>query len=129
MWRGSHQGFDGSATSSPPTTAYPSFLAALPAPAFGVAVESNGPSWVHGRFSYRHVYNTGTALTTQFPVLDAGGYREITGTRTSQERLGWAGDLSKPDLGQLKGGFTYDLYNQWVSAHGSPAPRPTWASA
>ncbi len=117
VWRGSHQGFDAGTPSSPASTAYPSFLYANPAPAFGFAVESNGPSWVHGRFYYRHVYNTGTALHTPFPYpADGGGYRQITGARTSQERLGWAGDLSKPDLGQLKGGFTYDLYNQWVGS-------------
>ena len=117
VWRGSHQGFDQNNPGSPASTDYPSYLYAQPAPAFGVAVESAGPSWIHGRFSYRHVYNTGTALTTQFPsAADSGGYRQITGIRTSQERLGWAADVTKSDLGQVKGGFTYDLYNQWVDA-------------
>jgi hypothetical protein len=117
VWRGSHQGFDTGAPSSPNSTDYPSFLYAQPAPAFGVAVESNGPSWIHSRFDYRHVYNTGAALTTQFPSpSDDGGYRQVSGTRTSQERLGWAGEMSKPDLGQVKGGFTYDLYNGWVGS-------------
>ena len=82
-----------------------------------MAVESNGPSFFHGRFSYRQVLNTGAAPTFQFPAPDAGGFRQISGVRVSQERLGWAGDLSKASLGQLKGGFTYDLYNQRVGSY------------
>jgi hypothetical protein len=116
VWRGSHQGFD-RGNGSPASTDYPSFLAPSLAPAYGVAVESTGPSWVHGRFSYRHVFNTGTAFTTQFPAPGGAGFHEVTGLRTSQEKLGWAGDLGKPDLGTLKGGLTYDLYNQIFASY------------
>ncbi len=118
VWRGSHSGFvTGGGTEAPSVVDYPSFLYAEPAPAFGFAVESSGPSWIHSRLTYRHVYNTGTALTTQFPEPDGGGFHAVTGTRTSSERVGWAGDIGKPDVGVLKGSFTYDLYNQIVSAY------------
>jgi len=118
VWRGSHTGFvAGGGTEAPSVVDYPSYVYAEPAPAYGVALESNGPSWVHGRFSYRHVYNTGTALTTQFPEPDGGGFHAVTGLRTSQERLGFAGDIGKSDIGVLKGSFVYDLYNQLVSSY------------
>ncbi len=116
VWRGSHDGYD-QGNGTPSLTQYPSFLDAAPAPAYGVVVESHGPSWIHGRFSYRHVYNTGSVLTTQFPEPAGGGFRSVSGLRTSQERLGWTGDVSKADLGQLKGGFSYDLYNQIVASY------------
>ena len=41
----------------------------------------------------------------------------IKNTRISQERLGYAADINKPNLGGIKGGFSYDLYNQWVSTY------------
>ncbi len=114
VWRGSHADFNnGSGPSS--VTDYPSFQYAEPAPAFGFALETNGPSFVHSRLSYRRVYNTGTALTTQFPDPNGGGYHAVDGTRISSERIGYAADASKPDLGGVKGGFSYDLYNQLVA--------------
>lgn len=116
IWRGSHADFN-TGNGSPSVVDYPSFLYAEAAPAFGFAVESNGPSWVHSRLSYRHVYNTGTAVTMQFPDPYDGGYHAITGLRTSQERIGWSGDVSRADLGAIKGGVTYDLYNQLVSSY------------
>jgi hypothetical protein len=116
VWRGSHSNFSTGAD-SPNVTDYPSFLQAAPAPAFGVAVESTGASWVHGRFSYRHVFNTGDATTTQFPDPGFAGYHQISGVRTSSERLGFAADLTKSNLGTLKGGFTYDVYTQIFSGY------------
>lgn len=116
VWRGSHQGFDGS-TLTPTTTDYPSYLDASPAPAVGVAAETTGLPFVHARLSYRHVYNTGTALTSQFPSPDGGGFHQVSGIRTSQERVGGSADVSKADLGSVKGGVTYDLYNQIVSSY------------
>ncbi|APR78107.1 Hypothetical protein A7982_03454 [Minicystis rosea] len=111
VWRGSHTGF-GTAVGQPSVVDYPSYIYTQPAPAFGFAVESVGPSWIHSRFSYRRVYNTGTALTTQFPEANGGGYHAIDGIRIAQERLGFSADVGKPDLGTMRGGFTYDLYNQ-----------------
>ena len=112
VWRGSHRDFGG--TGDPSSTLYPSFQFTKPAPAFGVALESSGPNWVHGRFSYRRVYNTGKAFTQQFPD-PGGGFPTVEGTRVSQDRLGYALDINKDDLGGLKGGFSYDLYNDLVS--------------
>jgi hypothetical protein len=113
VWRGSHTGFGGSG--EPSVADYPSFLYTEPAPAFGFAVETNGPNWIHSRFSYRRVYNTGTALTAQFPEQNGGGYHTISGTRVSQDRLGYGADVNKSDLGSARGGFSYDLYYQLVA--------------
>ncbi len=115
-WRGSHTGF-GIGASMPSVTDYPAYQYAEPAPAFGFAIESAGPRWIHGRFSYRRVYNTGTSVVTMFPDPVGGGYRTIAGTRLSQERIGWAGELIKNDLGTVKGGFSYDLYSQIVASY------------
>jgi hypothetical protein len=115
IWRGSHAGFSAGKSDEPSVTDYPSFQYAQLAPAFGVALESAGPSWVHGRFSYRRVYNTGSSIAQQFP--DPGsGYRSVKGLRLSQERIGYAADINKDDLGGLKGGFSYDLYSQLVGS-------------
>lgn len=114
VWRGSHSGWGGA--DKPIVTDYPSFLLVEPAPAFGFALESNGPSFVHGRFSYRRVYNTGATITSQFPD-PSGGYKTVSGTRISQERFGYAADIDKSDLGGIKGGFTYDLYSQIVGSY------------
>lgn len=115
VWRGSHTSF-GVGPNMPSVVDYPSYVYAYPAPALGFAVETNGPSWIHSRFSYRRVYNTGTALTTQFPDPIGGGFRTIDGVRVAQDRFGWAADVSKADLGAARGGFTYDLYNQLVAS-------------
>ncbi len=115
-WRGSHTGF-GIGAKLPSVTDYPAYQYAEPAPAFGFAVESSGPRWIHGRLSYRHVYNTGTSVVSMFPDPKGGGYRTVSGTRTSQERLGYAAEVAKNDLGGLKGGFSYDLYNQLVATY------------
>jgi hypothetical protein len=113
VWRGSHRDFG--QAGEPSSTLYPSFQFTKPAPAFGVALESAGPNWVHGRFSYRRVYNTGKAFTQQFPD-PSGGFPTADGARVSQDRLGYALDVNKDDLGGLKGGFTYDLYNDLVGS-------------
>ncbi|HVY46019.1 MAG TPA: hypothetical protein VHB21_09075 [Minicystis sp.] len=120
VWRGSHADF-GTADGQPSVSDYPSYLFTEPAPAFGFAIESNGPSFIHGRFDYRRVYNTGEAITQQFPDPSApnssapGGYKTIDGTRISSDRLGYALDANKSDLGGVKGGIAYDLYTQNVT--------------
>lgn len=117
VWRGSHTGFGG--PDQPSVVDYPSFLYTEPAPAFGVAVETAGTPYVHSRFSYRRVYNTSTALTAQFPDPQGGGFRTVDGARISQDRFGWAADVSKPGLGAARGGLSYDLYNQiFATAYG-----------
>ena len=113
VWRGSHNGFG--TANQPSVVDYPSYIYTEPAPAFGATLETAGLTWLHARAVYRRVYNTGTALTTQFPEPGGGGYHDISGTRISQERIGLAADAEKRDLGALKGGFAYDLYNQLVA--------------
>ncbi|WP_437727888.1 hypothetical protein [Sorangium sp. So ce861] len=115
MWRGSHRGFGDDRTLPGSAADYPAFQEAKIAPAFGVALESAGPSFLHGRLTYRRVYNVGTAITQQFPDAD-GDVQTTDGSRISQERLGYAADVNVPDLGGLKGGVTYDLYNERVGA-------------
>jgi hypothetical protein len=114
IWRGSHAGF-GDDPGLPNASDFPSYQFAQVAPAFGVALESSGPSWIHGRFTYRRVYNTGSTITQQFPDPQ-GGFRTARGLRLSQERLGYAADVNKADLGGIKAAFSYDLYNQLVGS-------------
>lgn len=117
VWRGDHNGFD--EEGGPRSSDYPSFQLAAEAPAFGAAIESAGPSWLHARLSYRRVHNTGEAFTGQFPVPAAGGYQTVDGLRLSSEKVGWAGYVNKTDLGGAKGGFSYDVYNQtFATAYG-----------
>lgn len=124
IWRGSHAGF-GNEAGQPTLTDYPSYQYAQPAPAFGVALETSGPAWIHGRASYRRVYNLGTSVTQQFaspaPPGVEGGYPAIRGMRLSSDRIGYAADLNfmagapfRAPLG-AKGGFAYDLYANTVS--------------
>ncbi len=116
VWRGSHAGF-GSAADQPSTVDYPSYLYTEMAPAFGFAAETTGLRWLHARASYRRVYNTGPVLTTPFPEPNGAGFHVIDGTRISSDRAGLSADLGKPDLGALRGGMSYDLYNQLVSTY------------
>jgi len=115
MWRGSHADFDKDDGTGPTATDYPSFQVASYAPAFGVAIESSGPNWIHGRLTYRRVYDTGESITAKFPNPTGKGYSTLDGLRISSEKLGYAANVNKTDLGGLKGGFTYDFYNQVVS--------------
>lgn len=112
MWRGSHADFDDAG--SPTARDLPSFHEASPAPAFGFALETNGPPWVHGRLSYRRVYNTGDTITRQLQDPN-GGYPTASGMRLSSERIGYAANAGLPFLGGIKGGFAYDLYGAVVS--------------
>ena len=58
VWRGDRSGFD--------PQLYPSFQPSDVAPAMGVAVESTGVTWLHGRLVYRRVLNTGESNVSQF---------------------------------------------------------------
>jgi hypothetical protein len=101
IWRGDRSGFDPSL--------YPSFQPSDIAPAFGVAVESAGFTWIHGRLSYRRVLNTGGSNVSDFA---SGLTTPVTydGTRLSSERLGYAVDASLAKYGGVKGGLVYDMY-------------------
>ena len=89
----------------PSAADYPSYQYAEPAPAFGFALESNGPSWVHGRFSYRRVYNTGESITTQFPDAELAAAATTPSTARASRRSASATrlDLNKRDLGGAQG--------------------------
>jgi len=98
----------------PNASLYPSLQPADRAPAFGVALESDGPSWLHGRLTYRRVYNLGDTSTAQFPDA-TGTYATTSGAHVSQDRLGYAMSGSLPGVGAIRGGFAYDLYRMLVS--------------
>ena len=101
VWRGDRSGFDPSA--------YPSFLQNDVAPAVGCAVETAGVSWLHGRLSYRRVYNTNDSIVSQFSNGDLSPVT-YSGTRISQERLGYSLNANAPGFGGLAGGLVYDFY-------------------
>jgi hypothetical protein len=107
VWRGDRSSFDSSL--------YPAFQPAAIAPAFGAAIESAGVTWLHGRLSYRRVYNTGGSNLTEF----AGGLyapAQYDGTRLSSERLGYAVDANWSNVGGAKAGIVYDFYNAEVTS-------------
>jgi hypothetical protein len=107
IWRGSRSGFD--------PTLYPQFQPAGIAPAFGVALESVGPTWIHGRVVYRRVYNTGGIGTSDFA---SGLYAPTTldTTRISSDRLGYALDIDMGKFAGLKGGLVYDFYDNEMTS-------------
>jgi hypothetical protein len=113
IWRGDRSAFEQN------PNLYPQFQAAALAPAFGVALESAGPTWLHGRLIYRRVYNTGSVGASDF----ASGLNSPTiynGTRISSDRLGYAADLDIAKAIGLKGGFVYDFYDdRFTNVYGS----------
>jgi hypothetical protein len=101
VWVGDRSGYD--------PMLYPQFQPARLAPAYGVALESTGVTWIHGRLTYRRVYNTGSSNTSEF----ASGLFPPTlydQSRISSERLGYAMDASLAELGGAKAGIIYDFY-------------------
>jgi hypothetical protein len=107
VWRGSRTNFDPSL--------YTAFQPARLAPAYAVALESTGVTWIHGRLTYRRVDNTGSSNTTEF----ASGFFPptlYTGSRVSSERLGYAIDASLANLGGAKAGIIYDLYRSDITS-------------
>lgn len=101
VWRGDRSGMD--------PTQYPSFQQADVAPALGVALETTGVSWLHGRLSYRRVYNTNDSIVTQFANGDLSPVT-YSGTRISQEKLGYSLNANAPKLGGVSAGVVYDFY-------------------
>jgi hypothetical protein len=111
IWRGSRSGFD--------PLLYPQFQPADVAPAFGVALDSAGPTWIHGRVVYRRVYNTGSVGTSDFA---SGLYAPtlLDAARISSDRLGYALDIDIGKAMGLKTGLVYDFYdNALTSVFGS----------
>ncbi|HEY1954682.1 MAG TPA: hypothetical protein VGH28_03705 [Polyangiaceae bacterium] len=112
VWRGDRSGLDPSQ--------YPSFQQDDVAPAIGVAVETAGLSWLHARLTYRRVYNTNDSIVTQFANGDLAPV-VYSGTRVSQEKLGYGLEASAPKVGGVSGGVVYDFYanltsNIWATA-------------
>jgi len=112
VWRGDRSGMD--------PTQYPSFQQADVAPAFGVALETTGVSWLHGRLTYRRVYNTNDSIVSQFMN---GDFSPVTysGTRVSSEKLGYGINANAAKIGGVSGGVVYDFYANttqsiWASA-------------
>ncbi len=107
IWRGSRAGYDG--------LLYPAFQPATIAPAFGVALESAGVTWIHGRLTYRRVYNTGASNVSEYA---SGLYTPAVydGSRISSERLGYAVDATWGGVGGARAGVVYDLYQAEVSS-------------
>ncbi len=96
--------------------AFRHFQQAAMAPAYGVAIESAGPTWIHGRLDYRKVSNRGVATTNALPDA-SGAFGTTSGTRTSSERVGYAVDGTAGRWGAARAGIVYDLYNRLVSSY------------
>ena len=108
VWRGDREGFA--------SNIYPQFLDAHTAPAYGAAIESAGVTFIHGRLDYRKVMNRGPVLASAFPNPLTGAYEVYDKTRVSSERLGYALDATLADIGGVKGGLVYDLFDSALSS-------------
>lgn len=106
VWRGDREGFA--------EALHPSFQQSEVAPAIGAAIESAGFTWLHGRATYRRVYNTGASNLSQWPS-EARPPATFDGMRISQERIGYAIDGTLPGVGGVKAGFSYDLYTRQMA--------------
>jgi len=110
VWRGDRTGL--------PDTIYTQFERANIAPSYGVALQSTGVTWIHGRVDYRKVLTEGNStISLLVPDPVSGGYLRFAGSRTSSERLGYALDASATKVGGLKGGLVYDLFNKFFSQY------------
>jgi hypothetical protein len=112
VWRGDRSGMD--------PLQYPSFQQDDVAPAIGAALETAGISWLHARLSYRRVYNTNDSIVSQFQNGDLSPI-VYSGTRVSQEKLGYSVNANASSFGGVSGGVVYDFYantmtNLWATA-------------
>lgn len=118
VWRGDRNDL----ARSPESSAYPAFQPSAIAPAIGVALETTGVTWIHGRLSYRRVYDTGSSNVTEFasglyaPAQYGQGSGIFPGMRTSSDRLGYAVDSSLSGIGGVKAGIIYDFYRSEVTS-------------
>jgi hypothetical protein len=111
VWRGRAGDFDG--LGQPRASDFPGYQPAAVAPAFGVAAQTVGPSFLHARIGYRKVFTTGEA-TTLLAGDEPGRLAEGDELRTSSERVGGSLQLQEPTLGALRGSLAYDLYGQVI---------------
>lgn len=94
-----------------PASAYPSIQPQSMAPAWGAAIETVGPHWIHGRLAYRKAYNTGAAFVAGGTGLGGPDQMGIYDrTRTSSERLGYGVTATFAELVGVRGNLIYDLY-------------------
>lgn len=96
-----------------PTSGYPSVQPAGLAPVYGVSLETAGPTWIHGRLTYRKAWNTGTSYIGGNGVLygpDAMGIYDAR--RVSTERLGYGVNLSAFEWFGARGNLVYDLVSR-----------------
>jgi hypothetical protein len=109
IWRGNRSNFE-------PTVRdlYTSFQPASVAPAFGVALESTGVTWIHGRLTYRRVYNTGPTNLSEFASA-LYTPAQYDGWRISSERVGYGFNANWAQVGGAKGGIVYDVYRGEVT--------------
>src|SRR5260370_3044456 len=107
IWRGNRLGYD--------PALYPALQPVNIAPALGVALESTGVTWIHGRLTYRRVNNTGSSNTTEFA---SGLYppSSVNQWRISSEKIASAIQASLGKLGGVKGGIVYDLYRSEITS-------------
>jgi len=101
IWRGDRAGYA--------PDLYPSYQPSDVAPVFGAAIESAGVTWLHGRLTYRRVMNTGASNVSEFSSGLATPV-QYSGSRLSQERLGYSLDASLAELGAARAGLIYDMY-------------------
>jgi hypothetical protein len=109
IWRGNRSTFDAAVADI-----YTSFQPTAVGPAFGVALESTGVTWIHGRATYRRVFNTGASNVTEFAsgLYTPGQY---DGWRISSDRFGYAADATWAGVGDAKAGIVYDGYRSEVT--------------
>ena len=100
-----------------PTGAYPSVQKAGLAPLYSVSLESAGPTWIHGRLTYRKVWNTGQSFVAgSGALLGPDTMATYDARRVSSERLGYGLNAELWDIAALRGSLIYDLYGkQWNS--------------
>jgi len=101
-----------------PNGAYPAVQQQSLAPVYGVALETAGPTWIHGRLVYRKAYNTGQTFVGGSGAL-LGATPDQLGiydkTRTSSERIGYGANVTIGELAGLRGNLIYDLYGSRFS--------------
>jgi hypothetical protein len=96
-----------------PSNAYPSFQKAGVAPVYAVAIETAGPTWIHGRLTYRKAFNTGESFVSTGGVLLGPDQLGIYDTRrVSSERLGYGFNVDLWSFASVRGTLSYDLYGK-----------------
>ena len=107
--RGNRDGFS--------QASYASFNESHIAPVYGIALESVGPTWIHGRVTYRKAFNTGGVFVAGPGLPKSLGLGRTLGlgaydaTRVSSERLGYAVNVDVGELASLRGAMAYDFYS------------------